>query len=52
MTNIKPKIKNYQVTATIVVTTEANDEDEALKIGLECLDWSNAYTEVEEIEDE
>ena len=42
----------YKITATIEVTTDAEDEDEALEIGIDCLDWSNANIEVEEIDDE
>ena len=39
----------YKVTATIEVETEAYDEDEALEIGTDCLDWSNAKIEVKEL---
>ena len=45
-------MSKYKVTATIEVETEAYDEDEALKIGTECLDWSNANIEVEEIKED
>jgi len=43
------KIKTFRVTATIELDTEAYDENEALEIGVECLDWGNADFEVEEI---
>tara|TARA_B100001287_G_scaffold34539_1_gene24508 strand:- start:375 stop:548 length:174 start_codon:yes stop_codon:yes gene_type:complete len=42
----------YKITATIEVTTEAEDESEALDIGEECLDWSNADITVEETDDD
>jgi len=42
-------MSKYKVTATIEVETEAYDEDEALEIGTECLCWSNAKIEVEEL---
>ena len=42
----------YKITATIEVTTEAEDEAEALDIGEECLDWSNADITVEETDDD
>ena len=42
----------YKVTATIEVNTEAEDEDEALEIGIECLDWGNADITVEEVDDD
>ena len=38
----------YKITATIEVNTEADDEAEALEIGTDCLDWSNADITVEE----
>lgn len=44
-------MQTYKVTATIVVTTNAHDEVEALEIGTDCLDWSNANITVEEIDD-
>tara|TARA_R100000329_G_C7529426_1_gene186746 strand:+ start:43 stop:183 length:141 start_codon:yes stop_codon:yes gene_type:complete len=42
----------YKVIATIEVNTEAEDEAEALEIGIECLDWSNADITVEEVDDD
>ena len=42
----------YKVTATIEVNTEADDEAEALEIGTDCLDWSNADITVEENDDD
>ena len=42
----------YKVTATIEVNTEAEDEDEALAIGLDCMDWGNADVTVEETDDD
>ena len=42
----------YKVIATIEVNTEAEDEDEALEIGIECLDWGNADITVEEVDDD
>tara|TARA_R100000734_G_scaffold11808_1_gene8781 strand:- start:997 stop:1206 length:210 start_codon:yes stop_codon:yes gene_type:complete len=42
----------YKVTATIEVNTEADDEAEALEIGEQCLDWSNADITVEERTDD
>ena len=42
----------YKITATIEVNTEADDEAEALEIGEQCLDWSNADITVEEDDDD
>ena len=42
----------YKITATIEVTTEAEDESEALYIAEECLDWSNADITVNEETDD
>ncbi len=41
----------YKVTATIEVNTEADDEAEALDIGKDCMCWSNADFDVEEIDE-
>ena len=42
----------YKITATIEVNTEADDEYQALEIGTDCLDWSNADITVEETDDD
>ena len=42
----------FKIIATIEVTTEAEDHDEAQMIGMDCLDWSNADIQVLEEEDE
>ena len=42
----------YKITAIIEVNTEADDECEALEIGEQCLDWSNADITVEEDDDD
>ena len=42
----------YRIIATIEVTTEADDYEEAEMIGRDCLDWSNATIEVLEEEGE
>ena len=42
----------YRIVATIEVTTEADDYEEAEMIGRDCLDWSNADIEVLEEEEE
>jgi len=42
----------YKITATIEVNTEADDEHQALEIGTDCLDWSNADIIVEEADDD
>ena len=42
----------YKITATIVCNTDAEDEAEALEIGTDCLDWSNADITVEETDDD
>ena len=42
----------FKITATIEVTTEAKDHEEATVIGTDCLDWSNANIVVEELEPE
>ena len=41
-------MKTYKITATIEVNTEADSEAEALEIGEDCMDWSNADITVEE----
>tara|TARA_B100000902_G_scaffold289097_1_gene275330 strand:- start:9593 stop:9769 length:177 start_codon:yes stop_codon:yes gene_type:complete len=45
-------MKMFKITATIEVTTEAKDHEEATVIGTDCLDWSNANIVVEELEPE
>ena len=42
----------YRIIATIEVTTEADDYEEAEMIGRDCLDWSNADIEILEEEEE
>ena len=39
---------NYQIKCTIIVNTEAEDENEALEIAEECADWSNASWSISE----
>jgi|14_taG_2_1085336.scaffolds.fasta_scaffold08225_6 hypothetical protein len=39
---------NYQIKCTIIVNTEAEDENEALEIAEECADWSNADWSIRE----
>tara|TARA_Y100000996_G_scaffold393385_1_gene356860 strand:- start:381 stop:521 length:141 start_codon:yes stop_codon:yes gene_type:complete len=41
----------YKITATIELNTDAEDEAEAMEIGTDCLDWSNAAITVEETDD-
>jgi len=42
----------YKITATIELNTDAEDEAEAMEIGTDCLDWSNADITVEETDDD
>jgi len=42
----------YKITATIELNTDAEDEAEAMEIGTDCLDWSNADITVEEADDD
>ena len=42
----------YRIIATIEVTTEAENHEEAEDIGRDCLDWSNACIEVLEEDDD
>ena len=44
-------MNTYKVIATIEVTVEAKDHEEAEAIGLDGLCWTNADIEVEEIDD-
>ena len=39
---------NYQIKCTIVINTEAEDQNEALEIAQECADWSNASWSIRE----
>jgi hypothetical protein len=44
-------MKTFKIVCTIEITTEAEDEHEALEIAEECADWSSADWSIEEIEE-
>ena len=48
----RPPMRKYEVTATIVVTVEAEDHEQAQLEAIDHFDWSNAYYEVEEIDND
>lgn len=43
---------DYKITCTITIHTDAEDEDEALEIGMDSADWGSADWYVEECDDE
>jgi riboflavin biosynthesis pyrimidine reductase len=47
----RPPMQKYEVTATIVVTVEAEDHEQAQLEATDHFCWSNAHFEVEEIND-
>lgn len=48
----RPPMRKYEVTATIVVTVEAEDHEQAEVEARDHFCWSNAHYEVEEIDND